>query len=353
MVEKLKLPVLGVPVGLVLVIMAHCGNPFHLGLCIACFLRDISGSLGFHSFVDGRYMRPEIPGLILGSFIVSLVTKEFAVKGGSAPLTRFALGICIIVGAFIFLGCPTAMLLRMARGDLNALVGLFGFAAGVLGGMFFLNKGFSLGRTYNVSKSDGAVLPFISVLLLMALLFVPSILNFSEGGFASFRAPIFISLGGGLIIGGIAFIGRICTVAAVRDSVFFKNFSVLFAILAMMAVVTAYNLISGVFSPSFDVPYAHSDGLWNFLGMTLVGFIAVLIGGCPFRQLILAGSGNSDAAVTVFGMAVGSALVHNLNLASTSAAISERGPVGFAIAAAVAVTIALYNTFFNKKARNN
>ena len=142
-------------------------------------MRDISGALGFHSFANGQYIRPEIPGLIFGSLIVSLVRKEFAVKSGSAPLTRFVLGICLMIGAFIFIGCPTTMLLRIARGDLNAVVGLVGFGAGVVGGMFFLNKGFSLGRTYTAAKSDGFVLPVIGGLLLVALLFFPALLNFS------------------------------------------------------------------------------------------------------------------------------------------------------------------------------
>ena len=38
------------------------------------------------------------------------------------------------------------MVLRMAAGDLNAWVGLIGFALGVATGTFFLKKGYSLGR---------------------------------------------------------------------------------------------------------------------------------------------------------------------------------------------------------------
>ena len=349
MTKNLHLLFFGVLLGLILIVMAYLGNPFYLGICIACFLRDISGSLGFHNFAYGQYMRPEIPGLVLGTFIISIIRKEFNIKGGSAPLTRFVLGICIIIGAFIFIGCPTAMLLRIAMGDLNAIVGLFGFITGVLFGMFFLCKGFSLGRNYSVSKSEGIVLPSICVMLILALLFIPSLLNFSETGFASLRAPIFISLGGGFIIGIIAFISRICTVAVVRDSIFFKDFSILFTVLAMMAVVGAANLILGIFTFGFDMPNTHSDGLWNFLGMTLVGFIAVLIGGCPFRQLIHAGSGNTDAAAAVFGMAAGSALVHNLGLASTTEGVSARGPAGFLFAAVTSIAIAVYNTFLRNK----
>lgn len=295
-----------------------------------------------------------MPGLIIGVMIVSLARKEFAVKGGSAPLTRFVLGICLMVGAFIFIGCPTTMLLRLARGDFNALVGLFGFAAGVFGGMFFLNRGFSLKRTYSISKSDGFVLPAISVMLLIVLLFFPAILNFSEAGFASFRAPFIVSLIGGLIIGGLTFVSRICTVAVIRDSIFFKSFSMLSMFIPVMIILIIYNIIFGHFSLGFDPqPFAHNDGLWNFLGLALVGFVSVLIGGCPFRQLVLAGSGNSDAGVTIIGMMVGSALVHNFGLASTSVGISERAPAGFAIAAIIAVAIAVYNTFLDKKAGNN
>lgn len=47
--------------------------------------------------------------------------------GGSAPLTRFVLGFCVMVGALMFLGCPFHMILRIAGGDLNAVVGIVGF----------------------------------------------------------------------------------------------------------------------------------------------------------------------------------------------------------------------------------
>ena len=43
------------------------------------------------------------------------------------------------------------------------------------------------------------------------------------------------------------------------------------------------------------------------MGMLLVGFGCVLLGGCPLRQLVLSGEGNSDSAVTVLGLIVGAA----------------------------------------------
>ena len=72
------------------------------------------------------------------------------------------------------------------------------------------------------------------------------------------------------------------------------------------------------FNPGFaGQPIAHTDGLWNALGMYLAGFGCILLGGCPLRQLILAGEGNTDSAVTVLGLMAGAAFAHNFGLASS------------------------------------
>ena len=57
--------------------------------------------------------------------------------------------------------------------------------------------------------------------------------------------------------------------------------------------------------------------------MVLVGWGSVLLGGCPLRQLILAGEGNGDSAVTVFGMIVGAAFAHNFGLAGNPDSLNE------------------------------
>ena len=89
-------------------------------------------------------------------------------------------------------------------------------------------------------------------------------------------------------------------------------------------VVLAGNLITGSFKLGFELqPIAHSSQLWNLLGMVLVGWGSVLLGGCPLRQLILAGEGNGDSAVTVFGMIVGAALAHNFGLAGNPDSLNE------------------------------
>ena len=55
-------------------------------------------------------------------------------------MLRFLLGMLMMSGALIFLGCPRALILRLAGGDWNALVALPGYVAGVWAGVFFLKK---------------------------------------------------------------------------------------------------------------------------------------------------------------------------------------------------------------------
>ena len=62
--------------------------------------------------------------------------------------------------------------------------------------------------------------------------------------------------------------------------------------------------------------------------MYAVGFAAVLAGGCPLRQLILAGQGSSDSAVTVLGMFFAAALCHNFGLASSGTAMNGKVVAG-------------------------
>jgi YedE family putative selenium metabolism protein len=351
MPEKIKMPLVGVSVAIISVTLVLLGNPANMGICAACFLRDIAGALGFHSAAPAQYARPEIIGIIIGAFLVSLARKEFSPKGGSAPVTRFILGFSMMIGALIFLGCPLRMVLRIAGGDLNAIVGLFGFTAGILGGVFFLNKGYTLKRAYVISRTDGFALPAAALILLVVMLIFPSILVFSTQGPGSMHAPVWASLAAGLVIGIIGFISRLCFVAGIRDSFLFKNFSMLSAFIAIIAAGIIGNVIFGSFKIGFaGQPIAHTDGLWNFLSMTLVGLCSVLLGGCPFRQLVLAGSGNSDSVVTVFGMLAGGAFAHNFSMASSAAGVTANGKIGFIVIFIMVVSIAIFNTFVRTEA---
>ena len=335
----------GVIVGLVAVCLGHFGNPENMAFCIACFVRDTAGALGLHRAEPVQYIRPELIGIVIGSLAIGLVKKEFAPKGGSSPITRFFLGVCVMVGALIFLGCPLRMVLRIAGGDLNAVIGLVGFVGGILTGIVFLNKGFSLKRSYSQPTIEGLAFPIIKVLLLVLLVAAPAFVFFSESGPGSMHAPIAISLAGGLIVGAVAQRSRICFIAGVRDLVLFKDFRMLVGFAAVLVVVLAGNLITGRFNPGISgQPIAHGEWLWNVLGLYLVGFGSVLLGGCPLRQFVMMCGGDSDAGVTVLGFFFGAAICHNFGLASSGAGTSLYGRVAFFVCAAVLFAVAITNT---------
>ncbi|MBI4698782.1 MAG: hypothetical protein HY758_07740, partial [Nitrospirae bacterium] len=59
----------------------------------------------------------------------------------------------------------------------------------------------------------------------------------------------------------------------------------------------------------------------------IVGFGSVLIKGCPFRQLVSAGQGDTDAGASVLGMLTGAALVQNWGLGGTASGTPYEGKV--------------------------
>ena len=327
-------------VSLAAVVLTLLGNPANMGFCIACFLRDIAGATGMHGAAVVQYFRPEIVGLVVGAFIMAVATKEFRAKAGSAPAVRFVMGAFVMIGALAFLGCPLRMVLRMAGGDLNAWVALLGFAGGIAIGVVCLNKGFSLKRAYDAAPAEGVALPVVLTGLFLLFLIVPSLFKFSEKGPGSMHAPVLVALLIAIVVGALAQKARLCMAGGLRDAIMFKDFKLLFGFVAIFVVALVGNLILGKFKLGFaGQPVAHSDHLWSILGMALVGWGSVLLGGCPLRQLILAGSGNGDSAVTVFGMIVGAAFAHNFGLAGAAASADAAGGVG--IKGRIAVVIGL------------
>ena len=139
----------------------------------------------------------------------------------------------------------------------------------------------------------------------------------STSGPGSMHAPIFMALIAGLIVGVLAQKSRMCMVGGIRDIVMFKNFNLIIGFVCVFIAVIVGNVVLGNFKgfSTLSQPIAHSSQVWNFLGMVIVGWGSCLLGGCPLRQLILAGEGNGDSAVTVIGMLVGAAFAHNFALA--------------------------------------
>lgn len=157
------------------------------------------------------------------------------------------------------------------------------------------------------------------------------------------HAPWIAALLIAIAVGALCQRSRLCMAGGIRDVVLFKDFRLVLGFVAIIVAVLVGNLIFGGFKLGFaEQPIAHTDGVFNFLGMVMVGWGSVLLGGCPLRQLVLAGEGNSDSAVTVFGFIAGAAVSHNFKLASSADGIGA-GPVlwvllaGFVVLALISV----------------
>lgn len=351
--EKIVIGVTGIIIGIIAVVLVKLGNPANMGFCIACFIRDTAGGLGLHRAEPVQYIRPEIMGLVLGAFGVAFARKEFSVKGGSSPLLRLVLGFFVMIGCLMFLGCPFRMILRIAGGDLNAIVGLLGFACGIGAGIVFLNKGYSLGRTYKQEQVQGFVMPIVQIVLIVLVIAAPAFIFFTpaDGGPGAKHAAVIVSLVAGLIVGGLAQYTRLCMVGGIRDFILFRETRLLIGFVAILVAALVGNLVLGKFNLGFlEQPVAHNDGLWNFLGMLLAGYGCCLLGGCPLRQLVLTGEGNTDSAFTFLGLFAGAAFAHNFALAASGKGPSANGKIAVIIGLVVVTIIAVANTMKKENA---
>ncbi len=344
--EKGKLAVTGLLIGAAAVVLTLLGNPGNMGFCIACFLRDTAGALHLHTAPIVEYVRPEIIGIVLGSFALSVIKGDFRPRGGSSPVLRFVIGFIVMLGALVFLGCPLRMVIRLGGGDLNALVGLIGFIAGIGAGCVFLSAGFSLGKAEKQSSLEGLAFPASTILLFVLFMAFPALFLFSETGPGSMHAPVAAALLAGLAAGAAAERTRLCMAGGIRDIFLIKDFTLISGFIAIFAAVLVGNLITGSFHLGFaDQPVSHPMHLWNFLGMFAVGLGSVMLGGCPLRQLILAGEGSGDSAVAVLGMMAGAAAAHNFSLASSAnTGPGVNGKVAIIAGIIILLAIALYAT---------
>jgi YedE family putative selenium metabolism protein len=316
-------------IGILGPVLQKLGNPPNMGICVACFERDIAGALGLHRAAVVQYIRPEIIGFVLGATLAALIFREFKARAGSAPIVRFILGAFAMIGALAFLGCPWRASFRLAGGDLTAIPGLIGLVIGIAIGVWFLRSGYSLGRSQKTYPAVGWIMPLLMLGLLLLLIF-KSVFSeggpifFSEKGPGSQHAPLLASLGIGLFIGFLAQRTRFCTMGAVRDVILMRDTHLLSGLLALIAAALVANLALGQFKLGYaGMPVAHSNLLWNVLGMALAGLAYALAGGCPGRQLFLSGEGDGDSAVFVLGMITGAAFAHNFSLAGKADAVAD------------------------------
>ena len=345
--------IVGLVLGTLAATLQKLGNPANMGICVACFTRDIAGALGLHRAGIVQYLRPEIPAFCLGSFLAALLFREFRPRTGSAPIVRFVLGMFATIGALIFLGCPWRAMLRLAGGDWNAVVGIVGLIIGIAVGVGFLRGGFSLGRSYPTRSLAGLAMPVVMVVLLLLAIFYPrfgenAALFRSDKGSGSMAAPVVASILAGLIIGFLAQRTRFCTVGGIRDFILMRDWHLLSGVVAFASAAFVINLIFGQFHPGFTLtnpdgtetmqPAAHTVHWLNFTGMVLAGLSFALAGGCPGRQIFLSGEGDGDAAIFVLGMLTGAAVSHNFLMAGKGLLAPYAVVLGLVVVCIIGVT---------------
>jgi hypothetical protein len=234
---------------------------------------------------------------------------------------------------------------------------LLGLIFGIWIGTLFFRGGYNLGRSQPTLTPVGWILPLIMMgFLFLRIIFPPlegqessGVLLYSAKGPGAMHAPLVMSLIAGVAVGFLAQRSRFCTMGAFRDLILFRQLHLFSGVVALIVAAFIMNMILGQFHPGFqNQPIAHTMGLWNFSGMALAGLAFALAGGCPGRQLFLAGEGDGDAAIFVLGMIVGAAFAHNFGLASSPQGI---GPHGIA-AVVVGIFVCLFigGTMRNKVA---
>jgi YedE family putative selenium metabolism protein len=299
------------------------GNPGNMGVCGACFLRDLAGALSLKA-AGPAVFRPEVAGVVLGALAAALARRTFVARSGSHAAARFLLGVAMSFAALVFLGCPFRLLQRLGGGDWNAWVALPGFVAGVGLGLLFERRGYSVGKTSPAPVPVGLLGPLAVLALLAAWFLGRGIAGPGPGAAGPGRAPWQASLGIALGVGALLQATGFCAVTAARQ-VFQSRRAMLLSALALVLGYAAVSLAKGTFTGSFSAPLAHSDVLWNVLALVLLGLTGALAGGCPVRQMVMAGEGNADAFLTVCGLVVGGALAHTWGVVSTFTTAASAG----------------------------
>jgi YedE family putative selenium metabolism protein len=206
-----------------------------------------------------------------------------------------------------------------------------------------MRRGFDFNRASSLPFVAGMIVPIAMVGMLLLIFLKPVHLKYSEVGFGAEHAAVGLSLGGGLLVGVLAQRSRLCFMGAWRDLFLIRNTYLLTGVIACFVGALAVNILFGQFRLGFEnQPTAHTSHLWNFLGMTLVGLAAALLGACPLRQIILSGQGDTDAAVTVLGMVVGGAIAANFDLSSCDGKVVAFGPAAVMVGLAACLAIGLF-----------
>jgi len=334
----------GATMGVLGSLLAYLGNPANTGICISCFLENAAGALGLHANQRMQYIRPELLGFFLGSFAAAAAAREFRPRArGSAPILLL-LGVLMAVGAAVFIGCPIKAVLRLAAGDLTSVAGLTGLVAGVWLGIRLLGTSeWVLGERTRAAPAAVPVGAVAGCTVLAVLAFLPGVLLESRSGGGALHAPAAVSLAAGLVLGVACQRSRFCITGSLRDTLLTRTAWAAAPLALALAGAAVLNGFTGQFSAGYHgQPGSHPEWAWSFLGMGLVGLVAVLAGGCPFRQIVKAGEGDLDALTVGAGMVFGAIMVQNWGLGANAAGVPAAGKVAVLVGLAAVLSLGLH-----------
>src|SRR5688572_16823467 len=83
--------VLALGVGALAAALVALGNPGNMGVCGACFLRDVGGALGLQQGKGPAIFRPEVAGIVLGALVAAVAARRWGARSGSFAAPRFVL----------------------------------------------------------------------------------------------------------------------------------------------------------------------------------------------------------------------------------------------------------------------
>jgi hypothetical protein len=319
-------------------LLTKLGNPVDGGISIACFSRDIAGSLGFHQVIEFSYLRPELAAIAFGAAIAALVKGGFAPSGGSSTILRFFIGMLLSFGVFAFIGCPMRLGLRLAGGDPAALAGLAGLIAGAGIGTIFLVHGFTLEKSVTTSRANGLAFHAAVAVLVLLLLVKPAFVMLSHQR----HAPLLASLVIGGVLGVAGQKSKLCFVGGFRNLFLIGDITLLMGFVFLLFSAFVTNLFLGQEHLGIHL-VGSADTLWSFLALVVVGMASIFLNGCPFRQLILASSGNTDSAMSIMGIMAGAAIAYNYDCAFVGDTLDLNGKVAVAGALALLLVIGFLN----------
>jgi len=122
--------------------------PLAYGICIACHTRDLVNwftNTLFNTTLGIAPISQTVPlfttlGLLIGAFVSALRSKEFKIRTTINPFYEFLLGMLIMISALTLGACPMRAVLRVAYGDLTALLGFLSIVLGVVAGSVYMKR---------------------------------------------------------------------------------------------------------------------------------------------------------------------------------------------------------------------